>query len=390
MKILRCCFRRVCFVAGLAGGLSVVAMVGSAASASSSGDVPGRVQSAHGAAAVASGGAWGIAVEVPGTGVLNAGGTAQISSVSCATAGNCSAGGFYTDSSGNFQAFVVNEVNGVWRTAKEVPGTPALNTGGDALTRSVSCATAGNCSAGGSYTDPSGHFQAFVVNEVNGVWRTAKEVPGTAALNTGGDAFAASVSCATAGNCSAGGFYTDNSGHRQAFVVNEVNGVWRTAKEVPGTAALNTGGGALIASVSCATAGNCSAGGSYTDSSGRGQAFVVNEVNGVWRTAKEVPGTAALNTGGDAFAASVSCATAGNCSAGGSYTDNSGHRQAFVVNEVNGVWRTAKEVPGTAALNTGGGALIASVSCATAGNCSAGGSYTDSSGRSQAFVVNRS
>jgi hypothetical protein len=388
MKILRCCFGRVCFVAGLAGGLSVVAMVGSAASASSSGDVPGRVQSAHGPAAVASGGAWGIAEEVPGTGILNAGDTAQTSSVSCAAAGNCAAGGFYTDSSGLFQAFVVNEVNGVWRTAKEVPGTAALNTGGDALTRWVSCAAAGNCAAGGSYTDPSGHFQAFVVNEVNGVWRTAKEVPGTAALNTGGSADTSSVSCAAAGNCSAGGFYTEPSGHRQGFVVNEVNGVWRTAKEVPGTAALNTGGDGFTASVSCAAAGNCSAGGFYTDPSGHRQAFVVNEVNGVWRTAKEIPGTAALNTGGDALTASVSCAAAGNCSAGGSYTDPSGRGQGFVVNEVNGVWRTAKEVPGTAALNTGGSAQTASVSCASAGNCSAGGSYTDPSGHFQAFVVN--
>ena len=32
------------------------------------------------------------------------------------------------------------------------------------------------------------------------------------------------MSCASAGNCSAGGYYTDSSGHRQAFVVSEVNG----------------------------------------------------------------------------------------------------------------------------------------------------------------------
>jgi hypothetical protein len=30
---------------------------------------------------------------------------------------------------------------------------------------SVSCASAGNCSAGGNYSDASGHLQAFVVNE---------------------------------------------------------------------------------------------------------------------------------------------------------------------------------------------------------------------------------
>jgi hypothetical protein len=30
-----------------------------------------------------------------------------------------------------------------------------------------------------------------------------------------------SVSCAPAGNCAAGGFYTDRSGHSQAFVVSQ-------------------------------------------------------------------------------------------------------------------------------------------------------------------------
>jgi hypothetical protein len=109
-----------------------------------------------------------------------------------------------------------------------------------------------------------------------GTWGKAEEVPGTAKLNTGGSAGVASVSCASAGNCSAGGFYTDSSGARQAFVVGEVNGTWGTAKEVPGTAALNTGGNDEVSSLSCAPAGNCSAGGAYTDGSGAGQAFVVS------------------------------------------------------------------------------------------------------------------
>ena len=53
----------------------------------------------------------------------------------------------------------------------------------------------------------------------------------------------------------------------------------------------------------------------------------------VWGTAEEVPGTAALNQGGNAAITSVSCASAGECSAGGSYTDSSGHPQAFVDSE---------------------------------------------------------
>ena len=85
----------------------------------------------------------------------------------------------------------------------------------------MSCASARNCSAGGPYTDRSGHLQAFVVREVGGSWQKAEEVPGTGALNKGAHATIYSVSCASAGNCSAGGQYTDAPGHQQAFVLSE-------------------------------------------------------------------------------------------------------------------------------------------------------------------------
>ena len=388
MSISRFRFRPARLLAALAGGLGIVAMLGPAASASSSGDASGGVSSARGAPAVTSGGTWRTAEEVPGTAALNRHGNAEIVSVSCAAPGSCSGGGSYRDGSRRDQAFVVSETAGVWRTAVEVPGTAALNAGGLAEVTSVSCASAGNCSAGGYYADGSFHAQAFVVSETSGIWRTATEVPGTSALNAGGNAEVTSVSCASAGNCAAGGEYRNSSGQLQAFVASEVNGIWRSAEEVPGTAALNAGGFALTASVSCASAGNCSAGGEYTDGSQTGQAFVVNETSGVWRTAMEVPGTAALNANGDAEILSVSCASPGTCSAGGTY-DHSvmayEFGQAFVVSETNGIWHTAKEVPGTAALNVGGAAETMSVSCATAGNCSAGGTYL--ARHNQAFVV---
>ncbi len=100
-------------------------------------------------------GAWGRAIEVPRSGTLNAGGVAQVSSVSCPSAGNCAAGGFYRDGSGHQQAFVASQRNGVWGRAIEVPGTAALNAGGVAQVNSVSCASAGHCAAGGLYKDGS-------------------------------------------------------------------------------------------------------------------------------------------------------------------------------------------------------------------------------------------
>ena len=196
----------------------------------------------------------------------------------------------------------------------------------------ASCATACLVPAGAAAA-PSTRLAVGARAVSGGTWGTAREVPGTAALNAGGQAQVGSVSCASAGNCTAAGSYTDSSGHTQAFVVSQVRGTWGTADEVPGTATLNTGGNAVINSLSCGSAGNCSAGGFYTDSALRSQAFVASETGGTWHAALEVPGTAALNQRGDDWISSVSCASAGNCSAGGYYAPSEFLREAFVVNQ---------------------------------------------------------
>jgi hypothetical protein len=376
--------RRAVMVIIVAGGVA-------AASAGASGALA-TTRTLTGPSTTAAAGTWHTAIEVPGTATLNKGGDAYVTSVSCASAGNCTAGGSYKNGSEQQQAFVVSKVNGTWRMATKVPGLATLNKGGSAQVNSVSCASAGNCSAGGVYLDGPGRGQAFVASQVNGTWHTALQVPGTAVTRQIGHAQVLSVSCASAGNCSAGGdygYWNDNVWHGHAFVVNEMKGAWHTAIKVPGLATLSTGMDAEVSSVSCASAGNCGASGYYTQKSGAAQAFVVNKVNGTWHTAIEVPGTATLNENGNASATSVSCGATGNCSAGGHYVDGSGHRQGFVASEANGTWHKAIEVPGTATLNSGGDAGINAVSCASAGNCSAGGYYRDGAHNYQAFVVSR-
>jgi hypothetical protein len=269
-----------------------------------------------------------------------------------------------------------------WGRAVEVPGLAALNAGGNARVTSTACWSAGNCAAGGFYTRRLGYEQAFLVSQQNGRWGKAQEVPGTAALNAGGNAQVVSASCARGGYCAAGGYYTDRGRHRQAFIVIRTRGRWGKAVRVPGLAALNTSGSAQVASVSCPSAGNCAAGGSYTDING-GQGFVVNETKYHWPAAIAVPGLATLNIGENASVGSLSCGSAGNCAAGGSYQtstsiDNETGNfplQAFVASERNGAWHAAEEVPGTAALNTFLDAQVNSVSCAPGGYCAAVGYY---------------
>jgi hypothetical protein len=215
---------------------------------------------------------------------------------------------------------VASEKNGHWRTAIEVPGLGALNKSGLAEVNDVSCASAGNCAAGGDYLS-DGRHQAFVVNERSGQWGQAIKVTGFGRHG----AEVLTVSCPSLGNCDAGGDYTNTFGH-QGFVVSERNGRWGQELPVPGLGTLNKGGAAYVFSVSCASAGNCTAGGSYSynEDSGASLGFLVSEQNSRWGQATAVPGLTALNKGGMSGVNVVSCASAGSCVAGGTYGDPHG------------------------------------------------------------------
>jgi hypothetical protein len=156
---------------------------------------------------------------VPGLETLTAGRPASVESVSCGSAGSCAVGGFYRNRPSHNQGFVAVETNGVWGQAIKVPGLGTLNKGRFAEVISVSCASPGNCAAGGRYRDQQLHTQGFVVRQKNGVWGRAFEVSGQGALNKAGHAQVSSVSCAP-GSCAAGGYYADRSRPRrfQAFV----------------------------------------------------------------------------------------------------------------------------------------------------------------------------
>jgi hypothetical protein len=324
--------------------------------------------------AVERNGRWGKATGVPGLAALNQGRYASVYALSCAPAGGCAAGGEYTPEAygQDFDGFLAAEENGRWGKAVTLPAE-------DGSVDAIFCVSAGNCLAGGTEAPAyTSNFHGFVAIERSGHWGKPVAVPGLLALSKGQNADVISAWCSSAGNCSIGG-YTDGGGGypEQAFVAVEQNGKWGTATRVPGLAALNKGKDAQVNSVSCASAGSCVAGGYYTESDGGSQGFVAVEQNGRWGKAAPVPGLAALDKGDSPTAVnSVSCTRAGGCVAGGFYTDRSRHRQGFVAREDNGVWRRPVPLPGLGALNHGGSAEVNSVWCAPSGNCAAGGAYT--------------
>jgi hypothetical protein len=316
-----------------------------------------------------------------------AAGSAIIGWVSCPSAGNCAAIGEYQDSNNATVPFVVNQKNGTWGKANKIAGVSALNGDLDAQIISMSCASAGNCVAGGNYQNSteSQNNQPFVVAEKNGVWGKAEDVPGTASLNISqGDV--TSLSCPAAGTCLGVGFYQVTSA--TGFVVTEHNGTWGTAHKIPGLSQFANSG---IGLVSCAPAGTCTVAGDGI-SPQNSALFTISEKNGNWGSVQAIPGTTLAGQGFDTVA--LSCPAAGSCSLGGSHSGGSGPTVPFVATEHSGTWAAAMNVPGLAALDQGHAAEIADVTCGVTGNCVAGGwanvHVTAKLVRTEAFVVSQS
>jgi hypothetical protein len=378
-------------------------------------------------------GRWGKAAELSGLAALNVAKSAALESMSCPSAGNCTAIGFYSIGEYNRRSFAATEKNGRWGKAEVIPGTRHFEVAGVVPLMSVSCSSAGNCGAFGTYATASNVSQSYVVSEARGVWGKAVALRGIvmnavscgAAGNCVAGGYSAthavtvaeirgkwgkprdlvgvpvsisgapkvtSMSCSSAGNCTAGGDYVVNDGV-QVFVATESKGTWKKATQLPGIAALNVGGGAGLLSVSCASAGNCAAGGSYVPATNAFEAFVADERGGTWAKAEEVPGTAALNVGSIVNTAAqvnaLSCRSPGYCRAGGYYADKNGDQQVFVDSQAHGTWGKAVEVRGAGALNAGGMADLAALSCGSAGHCAAGGYYTDKAMHHHAYVVSQ-
>jgi hypothetical protein len=334
-------------------------------------------------------GNWGTARDVPGMAALAGGRDAAVESLSCRSAGNCAIGGYYLDANGDKQPFVADEKNGTWGNAQPVAGAVGIGRSIQGEVTAVSCASAGNCAATGTVsfadsTGPDGDPQTnlagfFVVDERNGAWGTAASgVTGAIGLGVG-DFQPRAISCAPAspGNCALGGSFTDGQGHDQAFVMDETNGTWGRWEEVPGTAEINTRGSATVTTISCGGPGRCVAGGLLDTSSGV-VALIAEESAGTWR----LPGIATLiDSNLINLANSVSCASGGNCALVGSYfVTATGRTLGYTLDEANGTWGSPKPVPTLNVMSTNGPAVPAAVSCASAGNCAASGTFSTAAG----------
>jgi hypothetical protein len=345
-----------------------------------------------------SGGTW-TATEAPVNGL---GATdSYLSSVSCPSTGNCIAIGGYDGPANASLALVETETNGVWSDS-ELPLASIGYSGYEMDFNAVSCSGVGGCVAVGTYSDSSNHEQAFVASDSAGTWAVSKV--NMSGLGTGANPSAQLVtaSCPSAGSCAAVGSYEDSSNHEQGLIDTETNGNWTASRaDLSALSSIATNPGLQLTSVSCPSAGDCTAVGKYTDASlpdGSWQGLVVSSTGGVWSDAAEfkLPANASFTNPSHTAQPglgidSVSCSSPGNCMTVGSYSATSANLEdALELTETNGGWATGVAMtPPTAVYTPSPNEQLNSVVCLAQGPCTVLGIYTDAGGFTDAWVVSQ-
>ena len=336
------------------------------------------------------GGVWGLAGPVAYGVASSTEPDDYVTSVACAAVGECVAGGEFYNSTGWSQAFVMTMVGGAWGAAEPLAFVDAELVYTSEAVRTMACGAVGECVAGGDYRNVPQYTPAFVVTMTRGVWGQAEAVVVAAGMESPAPRAAVrSVTCASAGECIAGGQFMDTNNDNPAFVMTMSNGEWGEAEPLLYTVTENLNSNASVDSVACAAIGECTAGGKFTDILGGQSAFVMTMVGGEWGEAEPVPfAVGSQRSNVDSATTSVACASTGECVAGGYFIDATGNQLAFVATMAGGVWDEAAPIvfaAGVASLDTQ--ALVNSVACAPSATCVAGGWFFDIDEHQRAFLA---
>src|SRR5262249_44079140 len=155
----------------------------------------------------------------------------------------------------------------------------------------------------------------LLLTQTSGHW-TAAEAPLPANARSDLSADLLSVSCASAGNCTAVGAYIDSSNNQQGLLLTQTSGNWATGVKAPLPAASAPAPAVALRWGSCRAPGSSPARRTSLVRPGRPQGLLLTQTSGHWTAAEApVPANAAPDPG--VVSNSVSCGSAGNCTAVG-------------------------------------------------------------------------
>jgi len=337
-----------------------------------------------------------------------------LTSVSCLSATSCTAVGYYGDMAQTFAAFTET-----WNGTAWTMQTPSNFNLGEVTLYGVSCPSASTCTAvGNAYVNPLVEVPlaevrtglAWVVQKLHdpkGVANNslaAVSCPSATACTAVGERFRSSakyialvevwngttwtfqsapnpsgaiygaldgLSCPSSTDCTAVGYYYTNGSQNPTAFAEGWNGKTWTVQTTPNpTGADNSS----LTGVSCSSSATCTAVGDYVNGSGN-YVSLAETWNGTTWTAQSTPNPTGATV---SYLTGVSCPSATDCTAVGTYAKSSGRRVALA-EAWNGTTWTIESIPNSAGAKS---SSLAGVSCPSATACTAVGSYTKISGKS--------
>ena len=309
----------------------------------------------------------------------------ELTAVSCASTTSCVAVGYFAATAGSTgqQALIEVYAAGSW-TGIAAPLPAGASTSPQNALDAVSCPSAGDCVAVGSYLDASGSQQALLDVEVAGSWTSSVAPLPADADHLQGNNTLDAITCTAIGTCAAVGSYVNsnpsstcpNKDCLQALLEVATAGLWTAvAAPLPPDASGSPQNGDSLAAVTCTSATSCVAVGSYVDTGANTRPLLDVEVSGTWAAViAPIPADASAMPVTDALT-SVSCVSLGNCVAVGQYDNAAENPEGLIETETGGAWTSATSpVPADANLAQPD-VLLSSVSCSTLTSCVAVGSY---------------
>lgn len=278
-----------------------------------------------------------------------------LNAVACTTPASCTAVG-----QTGFSQPIADRWDGSSWTAQTIPSPP-----GAAQTNlvGIACPTQDACLAAGSGLYPSGDGTNLTLSERwnGGQWAIQSSFNPSGATAYG----LAGVSCPSASACMAVGFSFDAAGTRLALAEEWNDRTW-TVRPTPSPAnATDT----ALGSVSCVSVADCTAVGTYTDTTGVVSALA-EHWNGSGWILESVAGP--NNATGSALN-SVSCTTRSSCSAAGDYVDGGGTARALVERWNGATWEVQPTPSPSDALYV----AFNGIACPTIRSCTAVGLLVD-------------
>ena len=301
----------------------------------------------------------------------------DLEAISCPTVSNCTAVGFYTNTSGSNLALAEHWNGSAW-SVQRIPTPSSVLAGNPFKLLGVSCAAAHSCVTVGFYFDPSLDGNVIVAEHWNGKrWAIQNIVtpPGSAST------FMQGVSCSAAASCTAVGSYTNASG-LGATLAEVWNGASWAIQDTPSPAGATEG--STLIGVSCPSPADCTAAGYSTDGSGNTTTLAEQWNGSAWAiqsTPNESSGAPVHN---DLWG--VSCAAADSCSATGYFT-NSSVLLRPLAEHWNGTSWVVEDAPDPSGRN--GSSLQGGVSCSSPSKCTAVGWSQNKSGTSFTLAERR-